>query len=150
MSAQRTSEAESGRTQSPEESIPASGSTRWTTSEPGSGQRRPTRPRSLEEAQAAYITARDAWTDAMRRASSGRSADLASLAIAQETYEAAVAERDRWESGRPVAVPIEPEPQRSSIDVVVGQQIAWRRVQESGQGRPSFLGRLARRLTGRD
>ena len=150
MSAQRTSEAESGRTQSPEESVPATGSTRWTTTESGTRQRQPTRPRSLQEAQASYIAARDAWTDAMRRASSGRSADLASLAIAQEAYEDAVAERDRWESGKRVAVPIEPEPQRSSIDVVVGQQIAWRRVHESGQGRPSLLGRLARRLTGRD
>src|SRR6188474_2137121 len=50
------------------------------------------RPQSVEEADARYVAARDAWTAAMRAANSGRSADLASLAIAQEAYEAAAAE----------------------------------------------------------
>jgi hypothetical protein len=106
-------------------------------------------PRSREEADARYVAARDAWTAAMHRASSGRSADLASLAIAQQAYEEATAERDRWQSGAPVAIPIVPEAERSSIDIVVGQEIAWRRVHESGQRPPSFLGRLARRITRR-
>jgi hypothetical protein len=107
--------------------------------------------RSAEEAEARYVTARDAWTAAMRAASSGRSADLASLAIAQEAYEAASRERAAWASGtRAAAVPAEPEPTRSAIDVIVGQELAWRRVHhEDEPPKRGFLGRIGRKLRGR-
>lgn len=105
-------------------------------------------PRTLDEAEAQYVAARDAWTAAMRQASSGRSADLAALAIAQQAYEAAALEVERARSGPRLAVPIEPEPR--SIDAVVGQELAWRRVHEAdARRRPGLLGRIARRLTGR-
>ena len=55
------------------------------------------------------MVARDAWIAAMRKANSGRSADLAGLAIAQEAYEQAMVEVERWRSGVKVAIPIEPE-----------------------------------------
>jgi hypothetical protein len=45
--------------------------------------------RSPEEAEARYVAARDAWTAAMRAANSGRPADLATLAVAQDAFEAA-------------------------------------------------------------
>jgi hypothetical protein len=95
------------------------------------------------------VDARDAWSAAMHRASSGRPADLASLAIAQQAYEEATAERDRWQNGTRAAIKIEPEDDRTPIDIVVGQEFAWRRVHESGQRAPSLLGRLARRITRR-
>jgi hypothetical protein len=85
----------------------------------------------------------------MRAAASGRSADLASLAIAQEAYEAASRERDEWTSGRrTAAIPIEPG--RSAIDVVVGQELAWRRVHhEDEEPKRGILGRIGLRLRGR-
>ena len=49
-------------------------------------------PRSSEEAEERYVMARDAWIAAMGKANSGRSADLASLGIAQEAYEQATVE----------------------------------------------------------
>jgi hypothetical protein len=107
--------------------------------------------RSAEEAEARYVAARDAWTAAMRAAGSGRSADLASLAIAQEAYEAATRERDLWSSGsRTEAIQVAPEPTRSAIDVIVGQELAWRRVHhEDEEPKRGFLGRIGRKLRGR-
>ena len=107
--------------------------------------------RSPEEAEARYVAARDAWTAAMRAAASGRSADLASLAIAQEAYEAASRERSTWSSGTRAPIPVEPEPKRSAIDDIVGQELAWRRVHHEDEEPPKrgFLGRLGARLRGR-
>ena len=80
-------------------------------------------PRSREEAEQRYIAARDMWTDAMHRAASGRSADLASLAIAQEAYELATAERQRWINA-PQAAKVDPANSRRGIEAVVGQEFA--------------------------
>ena len=105
-------------------------------------------PQTLAEAEDAYVAARDAWLGAMRQAASGKPADLAALAIAQEAYEAATSEVERARSGEPAAIPVEPQPR--SIDAVVGQELAWRRVHDAEtQRRPGLLGRIARRLTGR-
>ena len=109
----------------------------------------PPAPRSRAEAEAQYIAARDAWTTAMRGASSGRSADLASLAIAQEAYETAYAEREGWLSGARVAIPIENAEPRRGLEVFLAQDLAWRRVHEAGQKVPGRLERLIRRLTRR-
>ncbi|MCV0403826.1 MAG: hypothetical protein K5924_08950 [Chloroflexi bacterium] len=102
------------------------------------------RPRSREEAEARYVATRDDWVAAMRRASSGRPADLASLAIRQEAYELAAAELERWRSSPKRAIPVDPEPKRTGIEVVIGQEMAWKRVhdrndQPKGGG---LLGRL--------
>jgi hypothetical protein len=112
---------------------------------------RPTvvRPRSLEEAEDRYVVVRDAWTAAMRRCSSGRAADLASLAIAQEAYELASAEVVRWRSGVRVAVPVVRDAPRTGLEVAIGQEMAWRRVHEHQEETPRPLLRLIRRLTGR-
>lgn len=103
------------------------------------------KPRSREEAEARYVAARDAWTQAMRAASSGRPADLASLALAQEAYEEASHERERWakDTGR-VAIPIEPE-SRKGLDAAVGQELRWREVRAPHEER-GLLGRLKRRI----
>ncbi len=98
-------------------------------------------PQSLAEAEAHYVSCRDAWTAAMRAASSGRPADMATLAICQEEYEAAALERDRWLSGHRIAIPVEPEKNHGSIDVVVEQAMAWRDVHHHEKPR-GFLGRL--------
>lgn len=101
--------------------------------------------RSRAEAHEMHETARDAWIAAMRAAGSGRPADLAALAIVQEAYEAAAAERDRWDaSGGRMNIPIEPET-RSPVDAVVGQELAWREVR-APRREPGFVGRLLRRL----
>ena len=82
----------------------------------------------------------------MRSANSGRPADLASLAIAQETYEAATAERERWISGNRLAVPVE-EPSQPRLGAVVGQELAWRQLQNAkAERRPGLMGRLANRF----
>ena len=107
------------------------------------------RPRSREEAEARYVTARDAWTAAMRKANSGRAADLASLAITQEAYELAAAEVERWRAGQVVAIPIEPETKRAGLEALIGQEMAWRRVHEETVKQPGALSRLARRFTRR-
>lgn len=101
-------------------------------------------PRSLAEAEEQYVTCRDAWTAAMRAASSGRPADMATLAICQEAYEAASLERERWRSGARVAIPIEqPKNERPSIEVVVEQALAWRDVHAHERDKPrGVLGRL--------
>ena len=103
-------------------------------------------PHSREEAEVRYIAARDAWTKAMRAANSGRSADLASLALTQEAYEVADAERERWIGGR-VAIPVEPEAPRRNIEAAVGQEMAWRAVKHH-EGPRGFLGRLKKRIRG--
>lgn len=85
----------------------------------------------------------------MRAANSGRPADLASLALAQETYEAAAATVTQWRSGATVAIPVEPDKKRAGLDALVGQEMAWRRVHEVQPNQPGPLGRLARKLTRR-
>jgi hypothetical protein len=105
--------------------------------------------RSREDADAQYIAARNIWTAAMRRASSGRSADLASLAIAQEAYETAYAEREGWLSGNRDAVAIEAAAPRNGLEVFVNHDLAWRRVREARQKSPGRLERLVRRLAQR-
>jgi hypothetical protein len=102
--------------------------------------------RSREEAEARYVAARDAWTLAMHAANSGRPADLASLAIAQEAYEAAAAEREQWLTGR-VAIPIEPAAARRKLEIAVGQELAWRKIHEHPRA-GGLIGRLRRRLRG--
>jgi hypothetical protein len=95
-----------------------------------------------------YVAARDAWKDAMRAATSGRSKDLASLAIAQQAYEGVAAERERWLAGGIVAIPVEPDPQRHDIEVAVGQELEWRKVLHPPAAR-GFFGRIRHRLGGR-
>ena len=102
-------------------------------------------PHSREEAEVRYIAARDAWTKAMHAANSGRPADLASLALTQEVYEAAAAERERWMAGGRVAIPVEPAGPRRNIEAAVGQEMAWRAVKHHEEPK-GFLGRLKRRL----
>jgi len=128
----------------------ARSTTAWPTSAPRPPAPKPTiQTRSLEEAEAGYVTARDAWTHAMRKANSGRPADLASLAIAQEAYEQAVADVARWRSGATVAIPIQPEVKRAGLDALIGQEMAWRRVHEVQVKQPGLIARLIRRITGR-
>ena len=91
-------------------------------------------PRSLKEAEEQYAVVRDAWVAAMRAANSGRSADLASLAIAQEAYEAAVEERELWLSGARVAIDVEPEHDGHSpreLDAAIDNELAWRVVHDA-------------------
>ena len=109
----------------------------------------PIAPLSREEAEARYVTARDAWTAAMRRANSGRSADLASLAITQEAYEAAAAELELWRTGARIAILIQPEASNSVLEAAVDQEIAWRSVLHPPEKKPGLFGRLRRRLNGR-
>ena len=109
----------------------------------------PSAPRSREEADEQYVTARDAWTAAMRRANSGRAADLASLAITQEEFEAASAELELWRTGARIAIPIEPEASHTVLEAAVGQELAWRRVLHPPAKDPGFFGRLRKRLNGK-
>ncbi len=104
---------------------------------------------SREEADATYVATRDAWVVAMRGANSGKPADLATLAIVQEAYEAASAEVEQWRSGGRIAIPIQTEAERSGIRIAVGQELEWRRVLHHEEKQPGPLGRLVRRLTGR-
>ena len=106
-------------------------------------------PRSLEEAEARYVVARDVWTAAMRRSSSGRPADLASLAIAQEAYETASAQRDGWTASGRTAIPVGDRWRPLGVDVIEQQELAWQRVRQGTDRRPRLLSRLARRITGR-
>ncbi|MGH2386152.1 MAG: hypothetical protein ACRDGB_14040, partial [Candidatus Limnocylindria bacterium] len=80
---------------------------------------------------------------------SGRAADLASLAIAQEAYEIATAEVEEWRSGGTAAIAIEPEARRIGLEAAVGQEMAWRRVHEIKPNRPGLIARVFRRLAGR-
>lgn len=85
----------------------------------------------------------------MQKAASGRPADLAALAMAQEGYESALVELDRWRAGERVALEIH-RPEERGLDAVIGQELAWRRLHEAeARKRPGFFGRLARRLSGR-
>ena len=93
-----------------------------------------------------YVAAREAWTQAMQAASSGRPADMASLAIAQQAYETVAAEREGWLTTGRVAIPIEPSPTRHHIEIAVGQELAWRRVKQQ-EGRSGLLTRIRRRLS---
>ena len=106
-------------------------------------------PRSTEEAEERYVAARDAWIAAMHKANSGRSADLASLAITQEAYEQAAAEVEGWRSGVKVAIPVGPEAKLHDLEAAIGQELAWRRVHEHQEKPRGPLARALRRLTGR-
>lgn len=106
-------------------------------------------PRSREDAEARYVAARDAWVTAMHGANSGRPADLAALALAQEAYEAAVNERERWLNGDAIAIPVEAERTTNGIDAVVGQELAWKRIQSAPEEPRGLLGRLKKRITRR-
>jgi hypothetical protein len=94
-----------------------------------------------------YLAARNAWTLAMRVANSGRSKDLASLAIAQQAYEEVAAEREHWLASGKVAIPVEPDPERHHIEVAVGQELEWRKVLHPPKDR-GFFGRIKDRLGG--
>ena len=98
-------------------------------------------PRTVEEVEQRYVASRDAWVAAMRAANSGRPADMATLALCQEAYEAATLERERWLSGARVAIPIEPANEHASIEAVVDQALAWQDVHEHEKPR-GFIGRL--------
>lgn len=103
------------------------------------------RPHSAAEAEERYITARASWADAMRAAGSGRASDLASLAIAQEAYEAALAERERWANSPRMAIPVEPD-RSKGLEAIVGQEMVRRAVHEhEGRPEPKGLRRLFRR-----
>jgi len=112
------------------------------------------RPHSREEAEQRYVDAREAWTAAMKAANSGRASDLAALAMAQEDYEEALADRERWASSPSVAIPVDDE-RPAGLDAVVGQELSWRRVhehereQELARQRPRGLRGLVRRITRR-
>ena len=95
------------------------------------------------------MTARDAWTAAMRLANSGRAAHLASLAIAQDTFEAASAEVELWRTGARIAIPIQPEATHTGLEAAVGQELAWRRVLHPPEKKPGLFGRLRKRLNGK-
>ena len=98
-------------------------------------------PRSREEAEERYVAARTVWVDAMHKASSGKPADLASLAIAQEAYERAAVDRTRWANGPRAHVPVEAAPKRN-VEIALGQELAWRRVRETEGRRRGLIGRL--------
>ena len=105
-------------------------------------------PRTRDEAEEQYVAARDAWIVAMRHAGSGRAADLATLAITQQAYEAAAAEVELWRTGVRIPIPIQPE-RTEGIEVVVGQELTWRKIHATDEKKPGLLGRLGKRLTGR-
>jgi len=84
----------------------------------------------------------------MHLANSGRSADMASLAIAQEAYETVMAERERWLASSRVAVPIEAPDTRHTIEIAIEQELEWRRVHEPPPPTGIF-GRIRRRFRGR-
>jgi len=112
------------------------------------------RPHSREEAEERYIAAREAWTAAMRAANSGRSRDLAALAMAQEAYEKALADRERSASSPSVAIPVARDGP-GGLEAVVGQELSWRRVHERERelererDQPRGLRGLVRRITRR-
>ena len=70
------------------------------------------------------------------------------LALAQEAYEAAVAERERWLNGGQVAIPVEVEQPARGLDAVVGQELAWRAVKHQDDEPRGLLGRLKKRIRG--
>jgi hypothetical protein len=102
-----------------------------------------------EEIEQRYVAARDAWSAAMRAANSGRAADLASLAIAQEAFETAAGEREEWLAGGRTAIPVNPEAARHSIEVAVEQELEWRRVLAPKPPQRGILAGIRRRLSRR-
>jgi hypothetical protein len=107
------------------------------------------RASSPQETEAAYVAARDAWTAAMRAANSGRPADLASLAIAQEAYEAAAAERERWIRPSPTTrspIPVNGRGGSDELNLVVRQELDWKRVHEEPPRQRGFKGFVKRIL----
>ena len=112
---------------------------------PGLTGRLATRPQTPEQAEERYVAARDAWATALRAASSGRPADLAALAIAQDAYESALAERERWGAMPKAAVPIQPD-RATGIEAIVRQEMIRRDVHEhEAHPQPTGLRRLFRR-----
>jgi len=108
------------------------------------------RAASQQEVEAAYVVARDAWTAAMKAASSGRPADLASLALTQEAYVAASAERTRWIQAAPTnraAIPVDLPGGTREIDMVVRQELDWKRVKTEPPRQRGFKG-LVKRILG--
>lgn len=101
-----------------------------------------------EDLESRYVAARETWTRAMRAASSGKPADMASLAIAQEAYEAVTEEREHWLAGGRIAIPAAPDPTHRDIEVAVGQELEWRRVLAPPR-RSGFFSRIRQRLGGR-
>ena len=104
------------------------------------------RPRSPAETEKRYLACRNEWTAAMRAAGSGKPADLAILAMAQRAYEEALAERERWQAGPRLALPVQADRPRG-IDIVVGQELSWRRIHEQERKKPRGLRRLFGRGT---
>jgi hypothetical protein len=104
------------------------------------------RARSLKEAEQRHDAARDAWTAAMRAAASGRPADLASLAIAQQAYEEALEEREQWHSGA-VAIPIDPHVHERELNAAIRHGEAWQQVLHHEEPAKRFSG--LRRVFGR-
>ena len=145
MSSRRA--AQEADTDVPAVDVPTTGLPVHAAPHAGLVQRRHLRTRA--EVEQRYVEARDAWTAAMKAASSGKAADLAVLALAQEAYETAAAERQRWESGARVAIPIEPETPHPDLGAVIGQELAWRRIHSVAEKPVGLLGRLRRRLLGR-
>jgi hypothetical protein len=108
------------------------------------------RAASQQEVEAAYVVARDAWTTAMKAANSGRPADLASLALTQEAYELASAERARWIQAAPTtrtAIPVDRPGGTREIDMVVRQELDWKRVKTEPPRPRGFKG-FVRRVLG--
>lgn len=86
----------------------------------------------------------------MKAANSGRTADLASLAITQEAYEAASVERSRWIQAAPTtrtAIPVNRAGGTSEIDMVVRQELDWKRVQNEPPPQRGFK-RFVKRVLG--
>lgn len=106
-------------------------------------------PATHEQVEERYVAAREAWRSAMKAANSGRAADLAALAIAQDAYEEAAAEKAQWDSGARVAAPIQPEVPHRDLGAVVGNEMAWRRVRTADAPPDGLVGRVRRRLFGR-
>lgn len=109
---------------------------------------RPRGPRTIEDVEAEYAAARDKWIKAMHKAGSGRPADMAALGLAQEAYEVAAAERERWRRGERVAIPVEPEHRQADLSRVVAQELQWREVRSHHEAQGLF-GRIRRRFGGR-
>lgn len=108
----------------------------------------PRAPRTMEDVEAQYAAARDKWIKAMRKAGSGRPADMAALGLAQEAYEAAAAERERWQRGERLAIRIEPEHREADLSRVVAQELHWREVRSHHEPQGLFA-RIRRRFGGR-
>jgi hypothetical protein len=147
MTARRASEADAGREAAAEPTAKTPAIRRRPQSD-SAATRPASAPRTRQEAEEQYVAARDAWIAAMKRANSGRAAHLATLAITQETYEAAFAEVELWRSGVRIPIPVEPE-RTTGIEVVVGQEFTWRQLHTHEEKKPGFLGRLRRRLSRR-